>query len=401
MSHQSGIEVTPELTERFATCVSPDCTVRFILVRIVDNALHAAEVVASHTDQDADFSLLSDQLVSCDPSYILYRLDDEGGDRWLFISYIPDHGKVRDKMVYAATQSTLLKQLGSNRFVHVVAVRDPKDIQFSTLQAFLDCHDVRLEGTLGADTPPDEGALPLSEREREQRRIQAEQATDPSATVAPSMAGRAHVVGAKLPLSPAAEAAIRSLLPLDAPSPNTVVLRLDTTTETLHLDDDLCGGEKAASFDSASILGDQLPDTDPRFVVYKFRPASNSEDTPTSVYPVFVYVCPINSSVRTRMMYSTFRRALVDAIINTYEVPLAKRLEIDDPRDLTDTYLEVELAPQIAAAATSKSGHGDGGTPLVSLAPVSANPPLPALGTKFKRPVAPGRQRTAPRSAEK
>lgn len=53
------------------------------------------------------------------PSYILVRLDEknEAGEyNWLFLSYVPDHAKIRDKMLYASTRATLTKELGDYRF---------------------------------------------------------------------------------------------------------------------------------------------------------------------------------------------------------------------------------------------------------------------------------------------
>ena len=53
------------------------------------------------------------------PSYILIRLDDKantGNYNWLFLSYVPDNAKVRDKMIYASTRASLTKELGDNHF---------------------------------------------------------------------------------------------------------------------------------------------------------------------------------------------------------------------------------------------------------------------------------------------
>jgi twinfilin-like protein len=39
-----------------------------------------------------------------------------GEYKWLFLCYVPDHAKVRDKMLYASTRATLTKELGDYRF---------------------------------------------------------------------------------------------------------------------------------------------------------------------------------------------------------------------------------------------------------------------------------------------
>lgn len=50
------------------------------------------------------------------PAYLLVRLDTTASSDWLAISYVPDTAKVRDKMLYASTQSALKKALGDYRF---------------------------------------------------------------------------------------------------------------------------------------------------------------------------------------------------------------------------------------------------------------------------------------------
>lgn len=40
-----------------------------------------------------------------------------GEYNWLFLCYVPDNAKIRDKMLYASTRATLTKELGDYRFV--------------------------------------------------------------------------------------------------------------------------------------------------------------------------------------------------------------------------------------------------------------------------------------------
>lgn len=79
-------------------------------------------------DLASDLSQLDGILVQDVPAYILARLDT--GNEWLFISYVPDIAKVRDKvryivtlrdiqynisstqMLYASSRSALVKALG-------------------------------------------------------------------------------------------------------------------------------------------------------------------------------------------------------------------------------------------------------------------------------------------------
>lgn len=66
-----------------------------------------------------DFEHVISYLDEDKPSYILVRLDDKnsaGEYHWLFMSYVPDNAKIRDKMIYASTRATLTKGLGDGRF---------------------------------------------------------------------------------------------------------------------------------------------------------------------------------------------------------------------------------------------------------------------------------------------
>ena len=57
-----------------------------------------------------DFELLDDILQDDKPAYVLFRLGDHAEKDWLFISYVPDQAKVRDKMLYASTRATISRQ---------------------------------------------------------------------------------------------------------------------------------------------------------------------------------------------------------------------------------------------------------------------------------------------------
>lgn len=53
------------------------------------------------------------------PAYIFIRFDEKSSTdeyKWLFLCYVPDNAKVRDKMIYASTRATLTRELGDYRF---------------------------------------------------------------------------------------------------------------------------------------------------------------------------------------------------------------------------------------------------------------------------------------------
>lgn len=82
-------------------------------------SLEVATFKASLPPQDGrtdveDFDLLETVLEDDEPAYVLYRLSEL--QTWIFIAYVPDVAKVREKMLYASTRSTVSRQVRSFSF---------------------------------------------------------------------------------------------------------------------------------------------------------------------------------------------------------------------------------------------------------------------------------------------
>lgn len=70
-----------------------------------------------------DYAKITDFFEPSTPAYVLVRLDEKdtkGGYNWLFLCYVPDNAKVRDKMLYASTRASLTKGLGDSHFTDSV-----------------------------------------------------------------------------------------------------------------------------------------------------------------------------------------------------------------------------------------------------------------------------------------
>ncbi|KAJ1973384.1 Twinfilin-1 [Dimargaris xerosporica] len=405
MSHQTGIQVSSALANAFAEAGQPTSDTRLLVVHITDETLSSTTTVAKSSDHDSDFTVVSQAIKDQQPSYLLYRLDSGLGDdssndqpsddQWLLISYVPDDAKVRDKMVYAATQATLAKQLGTNKFAHTVCARSRKDLDFDTLTAFLRYHD------LG---PSAETDLPLSERERELRKVKLEESLAAGAPATPSTR-RAHVVGVQFGISDKIRQALTAVNENPHAYANHAVLLSIDGAESIALDTHPSNGD-AAPFAVASpeALAKHLPTSEPRFVVYWFRSdtaTSNASEESSDeqlmaasasalIFPVFMYWCPITSPIKLRMLYSAMRYGVTIRLTENFGVEYAKRLEFDDAGDLTTPYLLEELEPAMAKAAAQQQLQGLD----LSAAPMQQSRPLAKM--QFKRPTAPGRPRTLP-----
>ncbi|KNF02963.1 hypothetical protein PSTG_03912 [Puccinia striiformis f. sp. tritici PST-78] len=109
MASQSGICVSEALSTVFVDAVSNKASLRLILLQIENESL-VPSLVRPSTDSKTEAEYLdlpADILHDDQPAYVLFRLGDDADKDWLFISYVPDQAKVRDKMLYASTRATL------------------------------------------------------------------------------------------------------------------------------------------------------------------------------------------------------------------------------------------------------------------------------------------------------
>ncbi|KAA1121113.1 Twinfilin-1 [Puccinia graminis f. sp. tritici] len=165
MASQSGIGISEALSTAFVDAVSNKGSLRLILVQIENESLVPSLVrppTESKTEVE-DFELLGDILQDDKPAYVLFRLGDNAEKDWLFISYVPDQAKVRDKMLYASTRATISRQLGDSNF---------KDSMFATTK-----DDLTPKGYL-AHLASQKAQAPMTLRERELADIKAAEGAD-------------------------------------------------------------------------------------------------------------------------------------------------------------------------------------------------------------------------------
>ena len=64
---------------------------------------------------------------------------------------------------------------------------------------------------------------------------------------------------------------------------------------------------------------------------------------------VYVYSCPATSPVRSRMLYSSSSRGVVNRAEAELGLTIVKRLQTSDPQDITPSYIASEIDPSSAA----------------------------------------------------
>ncbi|KAJ2784257.1 Twinfilin-1 [Coemansia javaensis] len=332
MAHQSGIRVSDELAAAFHSAAGRG--VRAIKVQIAGEALAAAGEQAAQGALEEDLDRVPQLLDAAEPCYVLVRLDADPA-RWLLAAYVPDAARVRAKMLYASTKATLARSLGDSHFADDMFGTAPDEFSGAGYRR----HRQHAES-----------AAPLTQRELEMERVRDLESA--SASAAATMDDRrSHVRPAPCVLAPEAEAALARFA---AGTVNFVLLAVDAAAEAVRV-------VREASLQSHADLARAVPADAPSYVLYWY-------DSATSV---FIYSCPAASSVRDRMVHSTFRRAFAAAARDA-GISVDVRPEFDCPADITGAALAAEVAAR---------------------APGPAAPPPP----RFKRPAPPGRR---PRTKE-
>ncbi|SPO27381.1 uncharacterized protein UTRI_10498 [Ustilago trichophora] len=134
----SNIPIADDLAKTFREA---DQSIRAILVqndggflKLVDSTPPSSDDVS---DKD-DFLPILSKLFANDPQrsgYALYRLDSQSASgewEWLCCSYQPDGAKIKEKMQYAITRSSLMAGLTERNFLETIFGATPKDFLWPT-----------------------------------------------------------------------------------------------------------------------------------------------------------------------------------------------------------------------------------------------------------------------------
>ncbi|BGP41004.1 Twinfilin-1 [Rhodotorula kratochvilovae] len=382
MAAQSGIAPTQELTDQWATVIA-DPNTRILKIAIKDEQLVPAGTFASTASEDApnggddaalkqDFELFTQDGVVEDktPAYYVFRLSPPPSSTFLFISYVPDHAPVRAKMLYASTRSTLVRALGDSRIVHSVFATSRADLTHASYLSHL------------AHTS---ASAPLTAREHEMAAIRAaEAASSADSAGADVREGRSMVFGAGagaegsegdakgvLPWSEEAKEAVKGLGQAEGDEGRVVQLEIDVPNETVVL-----------SSPQPSSLAD-LPLSSPAYVFYRHAAGI-----------VLIYSCPPSSPIKHRLLYSSAALVLYRvAAPRLAGVTVLKKLETDDPTEVSPEWITAELGA-LAAPAPSVDAEEAADSPAASAPQSGAATPLPQDDKpKFARPTRPGRKR--------
>lgn len=126
----SNIHLTAsqELHSAFNSLVS-NPSQRGLLASIQGETLVPKDTIPSSSPSFLDdLALLSPLILPAVPSYIILRLEN-APDGFVAITYVPDAAPVRQKMLFASTRLTLVRELGTERFRETLFVTEKRELE--------------------------------------------------------------------------------------------------------------------------------------------------------------------------------------------------------------------------------------------------------------------------------
>jgi len=330
MSHSSGIPVAASLKDCFGSTITSKDK-RLIKVQIINEQLTEVVTKPNSGSWEDDFPTVNELLDKEAASYILYR-NDNGGDQWILLCYVPDKAKVKDKMLYASSRANLKQQLGSTYFIDEVFGTIPADF---TLQAYKKHQEWK------------KSEAPLTEQEI-MKKNELESGPVYSGGKSTYVHGVAFPVDAPV---------MDALQKLNKGSINYVQIGIDIEKEKIILD-------HAGTIEAASIA-DEISIEVPRFHFFGYKHNYEGNDLISIVY---IFSCPDGSKgtksapVKQRMLYSSSKENVSNIMTNAGG-KIEARLEINTPEDISEELVMNTLHPQkeekkAAFSRPAKPGKG-------------------------------------------
>jgi len=305
---QSGITASKELVDAFNAFVS-NSSQRALLASIEQERLVPGPVVSARSeDFTSDLQLLQSHISSTQAAYVLLRVDPSAADGFIAITFVPNAAPVRQKMLFASTRLTLVRELGIERFRSTLFATETDEL---TAQGWAK-HE-KHEALPAPMTTEEAGLASVKEAE---------------ARESGGTGNRRGHVNSKVNV-PTGEGVLDALQGLQ---PGTLVqLKFQLPDETLLLDS---AKQNVTPDDLAAAISTQ----EPRYSFYSSPSATDSQI-------IFIYTCPTGSKIKERMVYSTSKSWVRIVAERDAGIVVAKSLEATEPSELTvDLFADGETA---------------------------------------------------------
>lgn len=309
------------------------------------------------------------------PLYLLLRKEPSKPDL-VAVTYIPSRAPVRQKTLFASTRATLVRELGSEKFVETVFVTEREEILDPAQWEERSGSGAAAAGTSTSTLAHqsrggvDPGLLSVEERELQAVK-RAEEEERHGTRGRDLMNNESREAGARtgtgtgvtMKIADEARSALAQLR-TSSGSGSVVQLGIDISTETVTL----LASETNVKTDAVPPL---IPSNRPSYTFYTVPHGPGVSGA------IFIYVCPGNSKVKERMVYASSRRGVLH-IAEGEGVKILKTLEAGEPDDLKG-----RLEDEVRALAGPTEGNGDESAP-------GSGTGTPRPG--FARPKRPGKR---------
>lgn len=123
----NNLPASKDLHDAFNTLVSSP-TQRGLLATIEKESLIPGPTIPLSSTFSSDLSSLAPHLTPQSAAYILLKLDGDASDGYVAVTYVPDTAPVRQKMLFASTRLTLVRELGVERFRETIFVTRAEEL---------------------------------------------------------------------------------------------------------------------------------------------------------------------------------------------------------------------------------------------------------------------------------
>ncbi|RKK85342.1 hypothetical protein BFJ69_g1486 [Fusarium oxysporum] len=319
---QSGISASQELQDQFNSLLSSDDTFG-LLATIEKEALVPVATIPSKSSSFSDsLSGLEPHLKPDAALYIILRRYDTA-PRFLAITYVPDSAKVRQKMLFASTRLTFVRELGTEHFRETIFATTAEELSVKGFEKH-DAHN-KLDA-------------PLTEEEQQLGEVKRAEQEAGSGT------GHKEIHLSKNFAMPISEDAVAALREVGQDGGRIVtMLKINPDTEVVEL------VPEAPTPSGIAELTQAISSTEPRFTFYRYTHTHNgAESSPI----LFFYTCPStpgNKSIKFRMMYPLMKRSVLEVAEREAGLKLEKKFEVEEPSEITEQSVLEDLHPKVAA----------------------------------------------------
>ncbi|KAK5659614.1 hypothetical protein OQA88_818 [Cercophora sp. LCS_1] len=321
---QSGISASAELTSQFNTLLSTPSHFG-LLATIQKEQLTPLRLLTSSPGSSFSSnvtSLLTPHIKPDEALYIILRRY-ASAPAFVAVTYVPDAAPVRQKMLFASTRLTLVRELGSEHFRETIFATVASELTAAGFEKH-DAHE-KLDA-------------PLTEEERTLGEVKRAEQEAGAGT------GAREIHLSKTLAMPVAEDALAALKGLDGEG-LVMLQKINPQTEIVEL---VPSDAKPTTIPE---LVEAISKTEPRFTFFRYTHThSGAESSPV----LFFYTCPVTpgaKAIKYRMMYPLMKRAVLE-IASREGVQVDKKFEVEETDEITEATVLADLHPQVEEKKT-------------------------------------------------